>query len=118
MDTRSKKLVELFEKIKTAIGQGDVCAPYQTRPSAEPGIELTVKTKRTGQIITFHLWQVAIEQWQDIDPLTKTPVAGSPTHLKIIGDVAKSGLNLVADELAIEQMLPIRKEEPKEEPKP
>lgn len=106
MDNRSKKLVELFEKIKTAIGQGDVCAPYATLPGAEPDIELTVKTKRTGQVITFHMWRAEIEQWRDIDPLTKTPVATSPTHLKIVGDVAK-----------IEQMLPIRKEEPKEEPK-
>jgi hypothetical protein len=107
MDNRSKKLVELFEKIKAAIGQGDVCPPHTIVAGTEPDIELTINAKATGQVIKFHLWQVAIEQWRDIDPLTKTPVAGSPTHLKIIGDVAK-----------IEQMLPIRKEEPKEEPKP
>lgn len=101
MDNRSKKLVELFEKIKTAIGQGDVCPPYMMVAGVEPDIELTINAKSTGQVIKFHLWQVAFEQWRDIDPLTKTPVTG-PTHLKIIGDIAK-----------IEQMLPIKKEEPK-----
>jgi hypothetical protein len=99
MDNRSKKLVELFEKIKTAIGQGDVCALYTIAPGTEPDIEITIEAKTTGQIVKFHLWKAEVEQWRDVDPITKTPVSG-PTHLKIIGEIAKT-----------EQISPPKKEE-------
>jgi len=103
MDNRSKKLVELLDKIKVAFGQGDICGPYSIPPGAEPDIELTLEAKATGQVVKFHLWRVEIEQWRDLDPITKTPVAG-PGHIKLIGDIAKS-----------EQVSPPRKQEESKE---
>jgi len=89
MDNRSKKIIELLNKLQEAIGQGDTCGSYPVSPGTEPNVELTIEAKATGQIVRFNLWRAEIEQWRDIDPLTKTPVAG-PAHLKIVGDIARS----------------------------
>lgn len=89
MDTRSKRIVDLLNKLQESIGHGDLCGPYSVAPGAEPDIVLTLEAKATGQVIRFHLWRAEIEQWRDIDPITKAPAPG-PAHLKIIGDLAKS----------------------------
>lgn len=78
--------MELLGKLQEAIGRGDVCEPYSVASGAAPDLELTLEAKATGQVIKFRMWRVEIEQWRDIDPLTRTPVAG-PSHLKIVGDV-------------------------------
>lgn len=89
MDNRSKRIVDLLNRLQEAIGHGDTCAPYSVAPGVEPDVELTIEAKATGQVIRFNLWRAEIEQWRDTDPLTQTPVAG-PAHLKIVGDIAKT----------------------------
>jgi hypothetical protein len=103
MDGRSKKLVDLFNKIQAAIGQGDVCGQFSMPSDAEPDVELTVRHKKSGQVVVFHLWRAEIEQWRDIDPLTKTPITGY-ARLKIIGDTAK-----------VEQTIRPKQAEPRED---
>lgn len=104
MDKRSKKLVDLFNKIEAAIGQGDVCGPFSVPPGTEPDIEIAVKIKKTGQVVVFHMWRAEIEQWRDVDPITSTPVSGY-ARLKIIGDIAK-----------VEQTMPLKQKETGGEP--
>lgn len=89
MDTRSKRIAELLNKLQAAIEKGDTCGPYAVAPGASPDVVVTVEAKSLGQVIRFHLWHAEVEQWRDIDPTTKAPMPG-PAHLKILGDIAKT----------------------------